>query len=208
MSQVFPTTDLFLGADVLPPIPVAAPAPTNGQVESDAATPSAGPRTGRDIQRGALRDLITLASDCASTESDIERQYRTGKENSARLFGEKNFEIDQKHTQDQEQANQKHQSRLAELARQYKSERSKIAAADKAARKTIDDERASIEEKLKKKFDHAVWLADSVLEVANGQAGLTFKQKSEAIAVAHEELNGYEVLSANLIQQYGVPLPK
>jgi hypothetical protein len=205
-SPLFQSTDLLLSNELFPPMP-APVEPVNGHTDVAADAP-AGPRTGRDIQRGALRDLIGLAADCATIESDIEREYRTGKENSIKSFGERNFEIDQRYQQDQEQTKAKHQSRLADLANQYKSERNKIAAADKAAKKKIDDEKISVEEKLKKKYDQAVWLADSVLEVANGQAGLAFKQKSEAVHTAQEELNGCEIQAANLVQQYGVSLPK
>jgi hypothetical protein len=199
-------TDTLLTNDLLPPLPVEKPAATNGiTVEPEAVKPSA--RTGRDIQRGALRDLITLASDCAAAESDIEREYRTGKENAAKTFGERNFDIDQKFQQDNEETKRKHQSRLAELAARYKSERNKIAAADKAAKKKLDDEKVGVEEKLKAKLDHAKWLAESVLEVANGQAGLVYRQKTEQVQAAQEELNGFEVHAANRVQKYGVRLP-
>ncbi len=202
---VLPSLDF--ANDFLAPIPPAAAELSAGGIPADAPTP-AGPRTGRDVQRSALRDLIALAADCAATESDVEREYRTGRENQTRAFGDRNFEIDQTHKQQHEETNQKHQARLAELANQYKAERSKIAATDKAVKKKIEDECASIEEKLRKKYDDAVWLADGVLEVANGQAGRAFKEKSEAVQSAREDLNGLEVRAAGLVQQYGVALPQ
>jgi S-DNA-T family DNA segregation ATPase FtsK/SpoIIIE len=201
-SPVLSAFDLQTTNDLLPPLPVA---PEQSPVAAVPAAPSA--RTGRDVQRGALRDLIALAADCATTESDIEREYRTSKEQAVRTLSDRGFEIDQRHQQQQEETNQKHQARLAELASQYKAERNKIAAADKAGKKKIEDERASIEEKLKKKYDHALWLAESVLEVANGQAGAAFKEKNAAVQNAQEELNGFEVHAAGLVQQYGVTLP-
>jgi hypothetical protein len=195
---VLPTIDLLAPPDLLSPL--AEP------VKPADLAASAGPRTGRDVQRGALRDLIGLAADCATSETEIETEYRSSKEQAARAFGDRNFEIDQRHRQQQDETNQKHQTRLEELASQYKAEKNKIAAADKSGRQKIENERQSIEEKLKGKYDHAVWLADSVLEVANGQAAAAFKDKSNAVHGAVEELNGAEVHTATLVQQYGVAL--
>jgi DNA segregation ATPase FtsK/SpoIIIE-like protein len=202
MPSFHSTLDLLSG-DPLPPVPAEAVAPAAAAGNGSVPT---GPRTGRDIQRGALRDLIALAADCAAVESDIEREYRTGKENQVKAFGDRNFEIDATIRQLQEQAKEKNQARLAELANQYKAERNKIAAADKAAKKKIEDERQSVEEKLKSKYDQAVWLADSVLEAANGRAALAFKEKTKQVGESQEELNGIEIHAANLVQQYGVAL--
>jgi DNA segregation ATPase FtsK/SpoIIIE-like protein len=203
MSPLHSTLDLLAG-DPLPPLPADPIKPaTDGP--GDGAIP-AGPRTGRDIQRGALRDLISLAADCAAVESDIEREYRTGRENQAKAFGDRNFEIDQTIRQLQDQATEKNQARLSELTSQYKAERNKIVAADKTAKKKIEDERLSVEEKLKSKYDQAVWLADSVLEAANGRAALAFKETTHAIGESQEQLNSLEIQAANLVQQYGVAL--
>jgi S-DNA-T family DNA segregation ATPase FtsK/SpoIIIE len=192
--------DLETSHDILPPLPVAAPEP-----EAAPAVP-AGPRVGRDIQRGALKDLIALAADCATAESEIEREYRTGKEQAVKGSADRNFQIDQRHRQQQEEAKQKHQARLADTLKQYKAQRNKIALADKAGKQKIEAERQSLEEKIKGKYDHALWLADSVLEVANGQANATFHEKNQALQAMQENLNSFEVQTANLVQQYGVAL--
>jgi hypothetical protein len=193
--------DLDTSGELLPPVPIAPRALVATPID-----PSL-PRSGIDIQRGALRDLVALSADCATIESDIERTYRTDKEQASKSQSDCNFEIEQRFVQMQEAANTNHATRLAELAAQYKAERNKIAAADKAAKKKIEDERAAVEEKLKKKFDHAAWLADSVLEVATATAAKAFNEKTIAIQAEQEELNGFEIHSASLVQEYGVALP-
>ena len=196
----------LLSSDVLLPMPPSPKEAMADDSKPDEPVP-AGPRTGRDIQRGALRDLISLAAECAATESDVEREYRTGKEKQAKSYGERNFAIDQGHKQQLQETNQKHKARLAELEGQYKAGRNKIAAADKAAKKKVDDEKAGVDEKVKAKYDQAVWLADSVLEAANSKAAIEFKEKSEAIGAAQQELDGVEIHAAKLVQRYGVSLP-
>ena len=191
-QQLLPTDDLLSTFETAAAIPVVAVEP---------------PRTGRDVQRGALRDLISLAADVAASESEVEREYRTAKDRSSKGFGDRNIDVTQQHQKDHEELIQKHQDRLAELTAQYKSQRNKIAIADKAGKQKIEGERHSIEEKLKAKYDQAAWLADSVLEVANGQAAAAFMQTRKQVETAQEDLNGFEVQSAQLIQKYGVPLP-
>jgi hypothetical protein len=175
--------------------------------EQVAAVPVTGPRTDRDVQRGALRDLVALASECASAESDIEREYRTSTEQAKKDFADRNFALEQRHIQQQEEARQNHKARLADLAARYKSERNKIALADKTARQKLDAEKQSIDEKLKKKYDDAVWLADSVLESANAQAAVAFSEKTHQVNTALEDLSALEIASAKLLQDYGVPIP-
>ncbi len=163
--------------------------------------------TDRDIQRGALRDLISLSTECAATESDIEREYRTSHDKENHAFSDHSFAIENRHKQLTEEANQKHRDRLAELDGQYKAERGKIDAADRALRDKVEGEKQSADDKLKQKYDQAVWLADSVHELGTNQAVASFKQLSEQVKGANETLNGMEVKAAELVQRYGLPLP-
>ncbi len=172
-----------------------------------AAAAESGPKTDRDIQRGALRDLVALAADSATSESEIERDYRSSQEQSKKTFGDRNFAIEQTHAKQSDDVKQKHQGRLAEIANGYKSEKNKLALSDKATKQKLDADKQSIESKLKKKYDDAVWLADSVLESGNGQANAVYKDKTEQVNLAIEDLTGLEVRSLKLLQDYGVPLP-
>jgi len=165
------------------------------------------PRTDRDLQRAALTDLIALASDCATTESEIEREYRGSLEQAAQSVSDRAFEIDEHHKRSTAETNQKHESRLAELTRQYQAERAKIISADRALRQKIESDKLAMDEALKKKYDQSVWLADSVAEVSANQIAAAYKAKIEQVESAHQNLNSSEVQAAELIQRYGMPLP-
>ncbi len=181
---------------------------TPGASPVDGAAAAAQPETDRDIQRAALRDLIALATEGASTESDIERERRTSLEKENHTFSDRNFQIEDRHKQLTEETNQQHQARLREMASQYQAERSKITAADKAFREKVEVDKAAVDERLKKKYEQAVWEADSVHEMATQKIAAAFKATSEAIKAAGDELNGMEVKSAELVQEYGLPLPQ
>ncbi len=165
------------------------------------------PRTDRDLQRAALTDLISLAADCATAESDIEREYRTSLEKAGQSFNDRTFELDEHHKRSTAETNDKHQARLAELTRQYQAERSKIIGADRALRQKIESDKLAVDEALKKKLDQSTWLADSVLEVCSNQIAAAFKAKTVQVEAALEALNSSEVQAAELVQRYGMALP-
>ncbi len=169
--------------------------------------PNPAPRTDRDLQRAALTDLIALASDCATAESEIEREYRSSLEKAAQSLNDHTFEIDEHHKRITAETNQKYESRQAELTRQYQAERTKIASADRAFRQKLESDKLAMDEALKKKYDQSVWLADSVAEVSANQIAAAFKAKTEQVEAAHQNLNSTEVQAAELIQRYGMPLP-
>jgi S-DNA-T family DNA segregation ATPase FtsK/SpoIIIE len=165
------------------------------------------PKTDRDIQRGALRDLIALAAECASTESEIEREYRTSSEQAKSGVSDRAFALDQRHVKAKEEAEQKHHEQITGVARQYKAQRNKIAAAEAAAREKAESEKQQVDAKLKKKYSDAVWLAESVLESANGQAALAYNTKRKQVETAAEDLSGWETQAAVLLNRYGLKLP-
>ncbi len=80
-------------------------------------------------------------------------------------------------------------------------------ATDQTLRRRIETEKQLIDEKLKAKLDHAIWLAESVLELASNKIAADFKNKSEEVEKTNQSLNALEVRAAELIQLYGMPLP-
>ena len=163
--------------------------------------------TERDIQRGALRDLVALAAGCAETESTIEREYRTAQELARKTVTDRAFQIDQQHLRQKEEGEAAHKTRLSDVARKYKAQRQQIVADDAAAKAKADAEKRQVDDRAKKKYDQDVWLADSVLEVGTGQANQNYTATAAAINTAGEELGSYEVAAAKLVQRYGVAIP-
>jgi hypothetical protein len=165
------------------------------------------PETDRDIQRAALRELISLATGSAANESEIEREHRSSLEREKQNFGDINFQIDERHKQLTAEAQQANQARLNELARQYNTERAKITSADRVFRDKVESEKNTIDGRLKQKYEQAVWEADSVHEMATQQIAATYKKTTEEIKSAGEGLVVMEVKAAELVQRYGVVLP-
>src|SRR5947207_11206529 len=70
----------------------------------------------RDEQRAALHDLVTLATECASREAEIERQYHAAQEDAAK----------------------KNQWETSELARRFESAKAQLAKARDEKLSTIE----------------------------------------------------------------------
>ena len=193
------------GLDELPPEPAATAAAEAPAAVLDDGPPK--PLTDRDIQRQALRDLIALSSESAATESDVEREYRTGREDASKSSGDRAFGIEQRHQQAMAEAEQQGKAKLAAIAQRYKAERQKLAAADAAAKQKAEADKKGVDAKLKRQYDEKVFEADSVLEVANNRANAAYRQVAGAVEKEQEELNGLEVGAGQRVVKYGLRMP-
>ena len=61
--------------------PPPPPPPTDAEIDAEEA--AAEPKTHRDEQRGALEDLLELATGCAGREAAIERQFQAASSENA-----------------------------------------------------------------------------------------------------------------------------
>jgi len=166
------------------------------EITSSASTESESPRTDRDIQRGALEDLINLAATSAATESDIQRQHKSSLEKLKQDTSDREFQIENRFKAQTDEVAQKHKERFDELARQYQNERARITAVDKETRKKLEAEKQSVDEELKEKYNQAAWLADSVHEVSSNQVAAAYKASIEQAKKTHREAAALNYRSA------------
>jgi len=161
----------------------------------------------RDVQRDALRDLVALASDCAATEARIEQEHRSFTEQADKELEKGQWQTREKYAGLVESARQRHEQQLAEIEAQYESQL--VAARDDHERKRrrIDGEHEPVEHKTRQQFEQAVWLADSVLEVAQNQMGQEAKQVREQVKAHTDALDEMEQQGAALLAKYHVTPP-
>ena len=161
----------------------------------------------RGIQRASLRKLVALSAETAAAESEIERSNRAAVEKTKQAFTDKGFELEDRFKKLKVEAAKKHNARVSAADGKYTSDKTRISQDDREARSKADGEKKSVDEKVKKKLDQAMWLADSVYEVAGNQVVVGYKQATETIAASQDELNRIEVRAAERVQRYGVSLP-
>jgi S-DNA-T family DNA segregation ATPase FtsK/SpoIIIE len=161
----------------------------------------------RDVQRDALRDLVALAQESAATEARIEQQYSSATESAAKELEKARWAITNRFAGVVETAKQKYQERRTELQTQYETRLAEAGQGHEQARRKIEREYEPLDRKTRQQLDHAIWLADSVLEVAQNQIREENKKIREALKTHAEALADTEVRGANLLQKYGQDTP-
>ena len=116
----------------------------------------------RDLQRAALRDLVALASECARTETEIEKRHKTELEEAAVKLDKSLFVTEQRGEHLKEQVRQKYAEHIQKIDKQFQDELQQSAAQDAAMRQRIDQDFEKNEKELRDKLQQATWLAEDV----------------------------------------------
>jgi len=170
--------------------------------EHGAAAAAVEGTTHRDRQRRALGDLVALARQCATTESQIEQRFGTIVEENDRELEKTTWAIEQRHQMAVEALERERQERLARAATQFESDLAALKQAEQSARKRIEHDHNVAEQDVKNKFQQAAWLAESVCEATQAQAREEFKVLSEKVSEDLEKLEQIERSAQSLMMLY------
>ena len=104
-----------------PPTPPAAAADPNAPgAAADAPSPNG--HTPLDLQRSALRDLVALATESATTESEIERAYHAGVEQGQKDYERATWTIRQRFEGTKEAVRVKHRDALEVIDARFRED--------------------------------------------------------------------------------------
>src|SRR5438874_2071924 len=148
----------------------------------------------RDPARGALRELVTLCSQCAVRETQVEQEHRETLEQAEKELAraKSNLEMRVKSTRDEVQ--QKYQSRIDQINQQFQTDIAELKSTDEARRRRINDDYEKTHAEISNKIQQANWLAERGYEgVRNGLTDEATRGK-EAHA---KEVEGLEELEKN-----------
>ncbi len=166
------------------------------------------PPTPRDLQKNALRDLLFLSRECSRLEAEIEAEHQKQSQESKIKFEHRLRDFDYRLDSVKKQIDEKIAEKASVIVSQYKAGITKVASEHAVKREKILSEFSNIQSELKKRFDHASWLADSVLEAAELKAQQEHRKDNERHADLMEEINKREAAIVALVQTYGVePIP-
>src|SRR5580692_4494089 len=115
----------------------------------------------RDQQRDALRDLVALATECATTEAQIDRKLQSTLEDATKELEKSKWAIEQRFNSAQDAGKTEYQTRVNHAKASYKAAMVKLEEEDEGVRRRIDSANDPVERKLKEKLQQAVWEADS-----------------------------------------------
>jgi DNA segregation ATPase FtsK/SpoIIIE, S-DNA-T family len=137
--------------------------------------------THRDLQRAALRDLVTLSTTSTAIEAEIEQKYKTTTERAKRELDHANWSAEQRHRQHTDVAQQTHDRAVADASSNFVSQREAVLAKDKAIRTRIAEEYKAVETAAMKEYDQAAWLAQSVYDATQIGCAAEIKKAAEEL---------------------------
>lgn len=174
--------------------------PDEGQKNGD--TPHEEKATDRDLQRQALRSLVELSGQCATDEADIEKRHEADVNSATRDNELAIFAADKRAKGHEEAVRQKYEERLAKIQGQFQADTVSIREAHEKAKRTVQLEYGPMEQKIKKKFDESVWLADAELDAANAQIRAEQQKSQEDVKDHVAELDEMEGKAIGLLKLY------
>ena len=166
------------------------------------------PPTARDLQRTSLRDLLQLSRDCSSSEAELEARHRESLNETQGTFQRQSKDLEYRIESFRKQIEEKSAEKLQQIQKHTKVELLKIKQAAELARGKAQSDYDNAKADVKKRFDHATWLADSVLEAAEAAAKQEYRRDSDRHGNVEESKNAAEASVAKIVQYYGQkPIP-
>jgi hypothetical protein len=209
MSSFFDDNDPLRSFSQMPASEAAsAPATEITAVEPDADEPSPDePKTTRDVQRGALQQLVDLVGECAAAETTLEDRHDAAVVEAKSGSSKSKGAADQKYADYQRQIAAKHAEQTANIEARYKQKGAALRSEDQKTRGQLKDELERTHAQVKKDYDQALWLAESVLEAAEGKIAEELKKATELHGAQNEHLDHQQAEAQALIARYNQGTP-
>ncbi|HZN66835.1 MAG TPA: FtsK/SpoIIIE domain-containing protein [Tepidisphaeraceae bacterium] len=179
--------------------PMTAPPGTT----TDAASPrERSEETPLELQRRALRDLVALSTECATTESQIERDHADAIEQGRKDYEKTVWTIRQRYDSTRDSVNAKSRELLEQIESKYQAVATTVEAETVPRVQKIDRDHESLEHNLSQKLNHAIWLAESVFDVAQNQAREEYKKTREKLTTYEEASEALDGQALATVQRY------
>jgi hypothetical protein len=157
----------------------------------------------RQVQRRALQDLVTVATDCTAEETAIEQKHQTDLEDSTKRYEWGKSDVAQRYKSLRATVAEKFDTRLKDLTNKFGTEANTAALADKKARQKIDQDHDTIARDVKQKVQQAIWLGDSVLEATQIQLREETKAAKEELENNNVAIDEFDVRLLEQLNAYG-----
>jgi len=166
------------------------------------------PASRRDIQRRALRELVPLATECATKESQIEEEHRAAVTKQEKDSERATWAIEERLKSGKEAIQAKHHDRVQQINAQHRADTDALNASVKTARQRIHFDCKAVERDVKKEYDQAKWLAESLFDGTQGQLREDAKKAKDLLASQMQLIEEREQQTASLMQLYGLAVPR
>jgi S-DNA-T family DNA segregation ATPase FtsK/SpoIIIE len=160
----------------------------------------------RDVQRAALRELVSLLTESATTESEIEARHRAAVEDVEKAIVKARQDVEHRAAAKREEAEQKYQQAVAEADAKYRAGLQSLDSSTEDVRLKINRDHDSVVAGVKRRFEQAWFMSDSLLEATQNSIRDEWRKAKQAADEQSAALDGMEVKAAELVQLYGQPL--
>jgi energy-coupling factor transporter ATP-binding protein EcfA2 len=206
MESIFDHDPLrFMGSE--PEKEPAAPVTTEVVADEEVDEAADEPKTHRDLQRGALQELVELAADCANREKELEAKSLGATSETTSVSQRQRAEAERKYKSFQDQIAAKAQERQNQIQARYQQTATTIKTHDHNVRNRVKGDLDATQQQLKKDYDQALWLSESVLEAAEAKITEELKKATELNAAQAEALTQKENEAGALMSRYGQTPP-
>ena len=196
----------FLG-ETPPEEPPPPPPPVASDGEGDAEEPSNEPKSTRDLQRGALQELMDLVRECAEQEAQIQTELQTTMAET-RGSGQKQLtDSERKYKNLLDQLSAKVQESKAKIEARYEQAIASVKVADQNVRSRVRADFELAQQQVKKEYDQGIWMAETALEAEEGKASEELKTATELSAGQSEYLSDNENQLTALMMRYNQKTP-
>lgn len=162
----------------------------------------------RDIQRTALRDLVALARQCAARDHEIEKINASGTESARRAFDTTAAEIEKRYAKQREELEDRALGARRRVEDQFVSETNGLKANHEQTIQKIEFDHDSLEQNLKKQFNHSLWVADSIFDGAQHQIREDYKTVRDQHAAQLDLIDKIDHEAQSSIANFGHAIPE
>lgn len=159
--------------------------------------------TARDVQRQTLADLIQLASECAVIDARIEQQLSQRVASAEKLVGQEVAKITADSVESLAVAQKTRNADLAGIEEAFKHDRRTLSEQLQAVNNRANSEYDNLSRRIKKEFQDAQWLVESILDSAVLNAQKAHKQTMEKTATDRAALDEQRDKGLALLHKYG-----
>ena len=162
--------------------------------------------TDRDVQRSTLRDLANLATQCAATESEVERRHKSEVEEEHKRYQKLTRDLAQKFSNLRDEATRLREQANNAAEQKFAADKSALDEADEHSRRKVETRHDLAQQEIQKKLDQAIWLADSVYDFGLNAATADYKKAKSVTEEQAKSLDEITKKAAELLAKYGVLL--
>jgi hypothetical protein len=160
--------------------------------------------TRRDLQRDALAQLVLLAARCAETEERLENELNSTVSAANRALERLSRDLQESFESRRKQVEAEAEQKLAKADVDYAAAFNQVQASDREARARLVAHADAVEAEIKKQYQQAQWLAESLFEASAAAAAQDSARAKKRQGERHEQLDERLKRADDLIVKYGV----